>query len=105
MITMITPVWVKGRVELPESAKNARWLGMVAEPADAESGAEQWIRLSRETGMFETSRLVPGAYEAKLYGDLEVQYKPLRFDVPPGGVSNLVLVPEPEAPKKTQQGG
>jgi protocatechuate 3,4-dioxygenase beta subunit len=93
-LVMIEPVWVKGRVELDEAMRSSRWLGLIAKPADDRNTGWEWIKVDRDTGQFKTSQLVPETYTVKLVGNLDRQYKDMEIQVPPGGVTNLVLVPE-----------
>jgi len=91
VLTMVTPVLVRGTVVLPEGASESRWLGILIEPADEESAGREWTSVSSKTGAFETRKLIPGSYKATFYGDFPGEFEPMEFRVPPGGLSNLVL--------------
>jgi len=93
VISMIDPVWVRGRVEIPKELKGKRWMGLIVSPADAEKTQWQWIKMDKDTGVFETNQLIPGPYKARLVGDFSEQYEFMELFVPQGGVSNLLLVP------------
>jgi len=99
VLTMITPVVVKGRVDLPESELSARWVGMMIEPADDKSSGREWVSIRSGSGSFETKRLIPGSYKAQLWGSFETKYEKMSFLVPRGGISNLVLSPKPVEPQ------
>ncbi len=110
-LVMIDPVVVAGWVKLPDAVKNARWIGLVVKSADSGDkedkggrGGTEWVALDKETGEFETTKLIPGSYTANLFSGAGQKYKPMEFDVPPGGLANLVLTPEPDE-KKPKQGG
>jgi protocatechuate 3,4-dioxygenase beta subunit len=100
ILTMITPIWVRGRVVIPEAVQGSRWVGLIVRPSGGKDQDWQWIRLDRETGEFETDRLVPGSYEASFVGEGKDEYEKMPFMVPPGGVSNLVFVPEKKQDEK-----
>ena len=55
-----------------------------------------WLTSLPLMDVVETERLVPGRYEAQLYCPSPQKYKKLELDVPAGGISNLLLVPEKE---------
>lgn len=95
VLTMVTPVVVKGTVQLPENFEESRWLGLSIETADEGTDLSDWTQVNKRTGEFETRKLIPGYYRATLFGETARQYKPMEFRVPAGGVSNLLLVPVP----------
>lgn len=107
IISLITPILVQGRVTLPDEAKEARWVGLLFRSEEGQ-GAE-WAKLDKSTGNFETKKLVPGSYKAELVGDLKKKYEVMPFDVPPGGVSDLVLISkektDEDAQPKTKKNG
>jgi hypothetical protein len=104
-LSMIPPVIVAGVVRLPEELVGKRWLGLYFETAGKESAESEWVSIKIQTGNFETRKLIPGSYSAKLYGDFEGSYKPFLFTVPSNGVDNLVFVPEKEEPEEPDAPG
>jgi len=95
VLTMVTPVVAKGTVQLPEDLGESRWLGLYFETVEEGTDLNAWTQVNKRTGEFETRKLIPGYYKATLMGDTAQQYLPVEFRVPPGGVTNLLLVPEP----------
>jgi hypothetical protein len=93
-LTMVAPVWVKGRVILPTNAKHARWLILMIKPAEEKDANWKWVRLDKESGEFETRELIPGPYVARLLGELPQRYELMEFYVPPGGLNHLELIPQ-----------
>jgi len=96
VLTMVTPVVVKGTVQIPEDFGESRWVGLYIETAEEETDLNAWVQVNKRTGEFKTTKLIPGYYKATLLGRTVQQYKPVEFRVPPGGVTNLLLVPEPQ---------
>jgi len=95
VLTMVTPVTVKGTVQLSEDLVESRWLGLYIKTADEATDLTAWAQINRRTGDFETKELIPGYYRVTIVAQTDVEYKPMEFTVPAGGVTNLVIVPEP----------
>jgi len=123
-LMLYAPVAIKGWVRLPDSVQGADEIGLIlytegAEPRNlldalralivpalsGEVAGTRYAAVDRATGAFEFERMMPGAYRASLFVVFEDRprgiprslFEPMEFDVPPEGVSDLVLYPVPRA--------
>lgn len=117
-VVVYPPFKVAGRVELPEGFEKEGWKFLVVNPAEKISSTQQTtvcvdpvgiefsygggklVDVGMRSGKFEIKDVTPGWYTAVLIAftseKKKVTFKPLKFEVPAGGVIDLVLRPEPE---------
>jgi len=99
VVKLKSPVMVSGFIELPESASDAPRIFFMAGPKEGGRRDRVWIKVDMETRGFETTKLVPGFYTGEVYTFNKKQYTVGDFEVPHGGVSNLVLTAVEKIPE------
>ncbi len=85
---------VAGKVVLTDEMEEAFLLFLQFVAADDLDGGGVGVRISKETGAFETRRLKPGSYLVYLSVNWEGGSKPFHVEIPPGGITGLELNPE-----------
>jgi hypothetical protein len=94
ILQQLTPILVKGRVVLPENTEPPRYLWLYCMPRIEGSPRGKMVAVSTKTGEFETKILAVGEYTGMLFGIRGKRFKPIEFEVPPGGHTDLLLVAE-----------
>jgi hypothetical protein len=117
VLTIRTPVKVRGKVRFPEHANVLPGIFLIVDSKDDEAserhlrfklrsstfelGKSRWIKVNHETGGFVINDIMPGTYTAKLtvveqelLPDAEQSpcFKPMVFEVPAEGTDNLLLL-------------
>lgn len=93
ILTQQTPVLVKGRVVLPADLEDTRYLALWFLAKETQNAQGKMVKISSDTGEFETKALAVGSHQAYFFGSFKKQFEPITVEVPPGGITNLVLTP------------
>jgi len=84
---------VAGRVVFTKKMQELNWLGMTFMPIGDKNGrGKVWVKVIPEIGEFKTERLSSGRYSIKIYDGIS-KYPTIETEIPPGGVSDLMIVP------------